>query len=209
MSRNVKVIVGFLVLVVIALVGLLAYDLGTKSSNPAQNPISVQNSPTPTAYSNPNSSPSSSPVVANKQIVTAGGVLIFPTYTLQLPEGWTYEREQGQDSDKLTLTKLGYKITIYEAAFGGGGCTYPGDAPQEMAQTFTSFVEITDSNGFVFRRGMSGPNTWTVCQKNTTDGSFGAPTIFGHISFVTPGTPDKNAIVFPEADSIFASLKKI
>lgn len=206
-------VIGFLIIVIIALVSFLAYDLGSKNSKSAQNPLTVQNTPTPSPIqSEPNPSPSFSPTPTPTQVqtktITAGGALSFPIYTLKIPLDWTSQREQGQDSDKLTLTNLGYKITISEAAFGGGGCLYPGDAPSEMAQTFTIFVEIANSNGYVFRRGLSGPNTYAVCQKNAADGSFGAPTIFGHISFETPGTPDKNGKVFPEVDAILASLNK-
>lgn len=194
-------------ILLIIIVAGSAFYLGQKNASPSKETTT----PTPTVFqtiNEENTSPTPTLKAPQTKTITAGGVLSFPTYTLELPEGWAYTREQGQDSDKLTLTKLNYKITISEAAFGGGGCLYPGDPPSEMAQSFTIFTEIINPNGYIFRRGMSGPNTWTVCQKNTTDGSFGAPTMFGHISFVTPGTPDKNGIVFPEADSIFASLNK-
>lgn len=196
------------ILLVIIIAGA-AFYFGQKSANPSKE---MATTPTPTASQTTTTQKATSstptPKVLQTQTITAGGVLSFPTYTLELPKGWVYTRKQGQDNDKLTLTKLNYKITIYEAAFGGGGCLYPGDAPSEMAQTYTIFTEIINPNGYVFRRGMSGPNTWAVCQKNTSDGSFGAPTIFGHIAFETPGTPDKNGIVFPEVDSILASLNK-
>ena len=107
--------------------------------------------------------------------------------------------------DKLTLTKLGYKMTISEGAFGGSGCLYPGDPPQEMAQTFTSYVEITDPNGFIFRRSSTGAGGWTVCQKGS-GGSFGAPTSFGHINIAEPSVSDSTVV--GEIDQILASLKK-
>lgn len=189
----------------VIIVGAGAFLLGKQTIKP--NTIT----PTPTISETNNSDilkeQDLTPTEKENKTVEAGGVLSFPKYTVSLPEGWASEREQGQDMDKLTLSKLGYKITISEAAFGGGGCLYEGDPPSEMAQTFTSFVEINNPNGFVFRRGMSSPNTYTICQKGT-EGSFGAPTVFGHISFTTPGTPDKNVVIFPEADSILASLKK-
>lgn len=205
MSKNTKLLVGFLILVVLGLVGYLAYDFGTKSANSTQNPSSTQNTPSPNAYQTPSSAPSSIPTV-NKQTVSAGGVLSFPNYSLLIPEGWKSEREQGQDMDKLTLTKLGYKMTISEGAFGGSGCVYPGDPPQEMAQTFTSFVEITNPNEFVFRRSSTGTGGWAVCQKGS-GGSFGGPTSFGHISITEPSSP--NASIVAEIDSILASLKKL
>ena len=207
MSKNIKLLVGFLILVVIALVGFLAYDLGTKSANPAQNTNTAQNTPAPVASQSPTSEPTFSPA-PNTQTVTAGGILVFAKYSLNIPSGWTSNKEVTQYSDMVTLTKEGYKITIYQAAGGGGGCVYPGQPPQEMAQTFTSFAEITDPNGFVFRRGPSEgtPNSWTVCQRNATDGSFGFPTNFGNITFTTPASPSN--LTMAEIDGILASLKK-
>lgn len=182
-----------------------AYYLGTKSNtNKTEMMTSVSPTPFVTAE-NP------SPTSQAAKVVEAGGVLVFSKYSLELPDGWTSQREQGENMDKLTLSKLGYNLVLYQFAGGGGGCLYPGDEDLPMAQTFSSFVEVTNTNGFIFRRGQngSGPNSYTYCQKNNTDGSFGSPTSFGGISLTTPGTPDKNAIVFPEADSIVASLKKL
>ena len=205
MSRNTKLLIGFLILVVFGLVGYLAYDLGIKSANPTQKSGNAQNTPSVNNYQTPNLTPSSIPTV-NKQTISAGGVLSFPNYSLVIPEGWKSTREQGQDMDKLTLTKQGYKMTISEGAFGGSGCLYPGSPPQEMAQTFSSFVEIINPNGFVFRRSSTGTGGWTVCQKGS-DGSFGAPTSFGHTTIIEPATPDANVVT--EIDEILASLKKL
>lgn len=108
--------------------------------------------------------------------------------------------------DNLTLSKTGYKIVISQAAGGGGGCTYPGDAPAEMAQSFTSFVEINNPNGYLFRRGpaQGSPGAWTVCEKR--QGSFGFPTTFGNITLTVPTTTD--VTIMAEVDSILASLNK-
>lgn len=196
---------GILVMFLVIIVGAGAFLLGKQTLSPNTTTLSI----TPTVQT-PKSDSSKiediTPTQTQQKEVIAGGVLSFPKYTVLLPENWASEREQGQDMDKLTLTKLGYKITISEGAFGGSGCLYPGDPPSEMAQTFTSFVEINNPNGYIFRRSTSGPNAYTICQKGT-EGSFGAPTIFGHISFTTPGTPDKNGVIFPEADAILSSIK--
>ena len=197
----------FLVLVV----GGIAFYFGTKSISTRQNPT-ITPTIAQTQINNPQNTESTpTPTQSLTKTVNAGGVLIFSPYSVSVPEGWTSERVQGQDNDKLTLAKLGYKLAIYEAAFGGGGCLYPGDAPSEMAQKFVSFVEIINPNGFVFRRGQSDslPNIYTICQKNTSDDSFGTPTSFGAITLTTPGTLDKNAVIFPDVDAILASLKKM
>ncbi len=194
------------VIILAIIVGIGAFYLGQKTLNNSQAATIL----TITEKVNNQVTPKLTPTPNQNRVIQAGGAIIFSKYSLKLPEGWTSEREQGKDIDKLTLTKLGYKLVIYEAAFGGSGCLYPDDAPSEMAQKFVSFVEILNPNGFVFRRGQSDslPNTYTICQKNTADSSFGSPTNFGAISLTTPGTPDKNAVVFPETDAIIASLNK-
>lgn len=196
-------IISILILVLVIAGG--AYYFGAKSN---VNKTEMMTSVSPTPFV---SAETPSPTSTTSKPVEAGGVLVFNKYSLNLPEGWTSQREQGENMDKLTLSKLGYNLVLYQFAGGGGGCLYPGDEDTPMAQTFSSFVEVTNTNGFIFRRGQndSGPNSYTYCQKNNTDGSFGSPTSFGGISLTTPGTPDKNAIVFPEADSIVASLKKL
>lgn len=198
------------ILLLLAVVSGAAFYFGQKST------VGLQINPTPTIGATQNTNPASqiqqtaqtTPVVQTKS-VEAGGVLSFSKYTLDTPSDWAAQRTQGQDNDKLTLTKNGYSLEIYEAAFGGGGCLYPGDAPSEFAQTFSSFVEIQNANGFVFRRSpvaASGKTAWTVCQKNTSDGSFGAPTQFGGISISGPVTANESLLA--EIDSILTSLKK-
>lgn len=194
------------VLILFAVIAGGAFYLGQKSGG--QSSIT----PTPTVaqvqtQTNVHSTTAVNPTISNPKTVIAGGALSFSAYKLITPSDWISQREQGQDNDRLTLTKNGYKIVIYEAAFGGGGCLYPGDAPSEMAQTFSSFVEIIDPNGFVFRRSPTGTaGNFTVCQKNSSDGSFGSPTAFGAISITTPVAQD--ASIMGEIDGILASINK-
>jgi hypothetical protein len=204
MTKMKNIFIGIIITFVVLEIGIGAFYLGKSTLNNKQSP------PTPTISQDNTQTQAQqqltpTPIQAQVKTITAGGVLSFPSYTLTLPDGWASQREQGQDSDKLTLTKLGYKITISEGAFGGSGCLYPGDAPQEMAQNFTSYVEISNPNGFIFRRSSTGLSGWTVCQKGS-EGSFGAPTIFGHISITAPVTPD--ATIVAEIDSILTSLNK-
>lgn len=195
-----------LVLLLVIIIGGGAFYFGEQSANQSKE---MATTPTPTPFVT-QETPTPQAMREKGKIVEGGGILVFAKYSLNLPEGWTSTREQNQNMDKLTLTKLGYVLTISQAAFGGGGCIYEGDTPNEFAQKFVSYVEIINPNGFIFRRGQneSSPNTYTVCQKNAQDGSFGSPTNFGAISLTTPGTPDKNAIIFPEVNSIVASLNK-
>lgn len=197
---------GIIVILLVIIVGMAAFYFGTKSSTNNQ----ITPTPTESQVQNTNE-PTTSEVTKEieTKTVSAGGVLSFPKYLVSVPSDWTSQREQGENSDLLTLTKANYKITINEGAFGGSGCLFPGDPPSEFAQTYAKFVEIINPNGFVFRRGStSNADTgWAVCQKNTSDGSFGAPTQFGHISITTPVNP--NVGVMSEIDTILASIKKI
>lgn len=196
-----------LVLLLVIVIGGGAFYFGRQSANQSKE---MTTTPTPTVSqtSQTGQNPTPQEVTGNKKTVEAGGVLSFPNYSLLIPNDWNSQREQGQDSDKLTLTKGGYKIVISEGAFGGSGCLYPEDPPSEMAQTYSKFVQISNPNGFVFRRGSSSDTDtgWTVCQKNSQDGSFGAPTVFGHISITVPQVTD--ATVMAEIDSIFTFIKK-
>lgn len=198
---------GIIVILLVIIVGITAFYFGTRSSS------SNQPTPTPTLSQEENSNAAPTTKEASEEkttkSVSAGGVLSFPKYSLDIPLDWNSQREQGENSDLLTLTKGNYKIIISEGAFGGSGCLFPGDAPSEMAQTFSKFVEIINPNGFIFRRGSTSDSDtgWTLCEKSTNASSFGAPTQFGHISITTPVNP--SAAVMSEIDSIFASIKKI
>ncbi len=139
--------------------------------------------------------------------VTAGGVLVFSKYTVQVPATWQYAKEGDTQADKLTLTSGDYKITIYEAATGGAQCLYPGDPDSEMATRYITFTEITLQGGSKLRRGGTTATAFTVCEKPLGSASWGLPTSFGHISVATPAAPT-NAMM-TEIDGILASLKKI
>lgn len=198
---------GILVMFLVIIVGAGAFILGkqtfNKSSDLTPTPTMTQNIP------NQDNNLEVSPTESELKTVQAGGVLSFPKYTLNLPKGWSSEREQGENMDKLTLTKESYVVIINEGAFGGMGCLYPGDPPSEFAQTYTSFVEITTPEGLIFRRSggelANNKRAWTLCQKGA-EGSFGAPTEFGHISISGPAAT--NAGIIAEIDSIIASFKK-
>lgn len=192
-------LVSIIVIILIAIIGGAAYYFGLKSSG--NNLLQ----PAPTAEVKPTAQPTKTSVDTKK--ITAGGVLVFPSYTVEIPLLWNALQTSGTNSNNLTITNNAYKIVISQAASGGGGCTYPSETPAEMAQSFSSFVEITDLNGYVFRRGPTegSANTWTVCQKQS-DSSFGFPTIFGNITITTPQTTTDQDLAI--VDNIISSLKK-
>lgn len=163
--------------------------------------------PTPTPFVTVEA-PTPEVIQEDVKTVKAGGVLALSAYTLTTPSDWTSQREQGEGMDKLTISKEGYKITIYQAAFGGGGCIYSGE-PEAFFTKYGNYVEIQNLNGLVFRRGQNestGKTSWTVCNKGT-DGTYGTITPFGGITIQNPLTIDEE--IMAEIDGILASLKKV
>lgn len=144
----------------------------------------------------------------------SGGVsksagLSFDQYTVNIPTDWTVLRENQTPLDeKLVLENKGYSISIFQAATGGALCLYPGDKEFEGPNSkYTYFVEIsTDDNRVLRRSGEPNGTKFTICQKST-DGSFGQPTNYGHISIKLPSAWDDDGL--KTIDKIIASLKKV
>lgn len=150
---------------------------------------------------------SPTPTTAGSTLVKAGGILSMSAYSINVPGDWQYSKDgsvAGQ-SDRLTITKGSYSLTISQGAFGGGGCLYPGDPDSEMAQRFTAFTALTDQSGDNLRLSTLAGGGFVVCQGNGT--SWGDITSFGHISVSAPLTSDPSVI--SQINSILSSLKKI
>lgn len=196
-----------IVLFVILLVGA-GYLIGTKLNSNVSTP-----NPTPQISTSPtqtNQSPTvtSSVTTAPTKIVTntiSAGVKTdaFVPYTIEIPSGWTNKHTYESTVDKLVVAKGPYSLTIIEGGGGGGLCTYPGEAPQQMSQSFTGFVGITGTQSQL-RRGTSDNINYTVCEQKTS--GFGFPTQFGYITYITPSSPD--ASVLAEMDRMVASITK-
>ncbi len=149
-----------------------------------------------------------------KLLTVSGGVartagLSFDLYSVTTPDTWVSAKSnQTAMDEKLTLTKDGYEITIFQAATGGALCLYPGDPDFEgPSSKYTVFTNLTTKDGRTLRRsGEQNGLAFTVCQKSP-DGSYQQPTNYGHISIKIPAnyTPE----VITEVDSIISSLKKI
>jgi hypothetical protein len=143
--------------------------------------------------------------------VTAGGVLVFNKYTIDIPKTWTYTKEVAPTGevalDKLIISKGIYKISIFQAATGGAPCLYPGDAAVEgPSSTYTTFVNLVTGTGDKLRRsGTENPKAFTVCEFQS--GGYGQPTTFGHISIETGLNPPKSLL--DEIDAMLTSLKKV
>ncbi|GEM_PF-713578 len=190
-----------------------AYYLGYQSGRtttpssptPTQTGMVSTTEPSPTLFVTPK------PEFAMRS-VRAGltGSPVFHPYTIGLPAGWTekLDTNPGAHIDKLTITKQKYSLTVYQAAFGGGGCLYKGDPENPMAQTFKNFIELSSKDA-QFRRSWNERKiktvAYTVCQKGS-DGSYGDITAFGKIDVAAPNPPDE--MILSELDSMISSLTK-
>lgn len=201
-------ILGKIFLFLLLAVGLLlgGFYLGEQATPPPTP------TPTQTAVVSPTEAlPSPTSASQNTKAVKAGlggDATIFEPYSIEVPQGWTDARETtvAAGIDKLTLTKNGYSVTIYQAPMGGGGCIYKGDKPDEMAQLYTDFTDINGKNAQYRRSWTQGPGqsiTYAICQKGD-DASYSIMTKFGAISVVSPN-PSTTAML-AEIDGMIASL---
>lgn len=196
---------GKIILAVIVLGGIAygAYYFGTHSGK-----FLPQASPSPSAsVSIPPSSgqaavqASSAPQTKKVSAGSTSGV--FSKYSIGVATGWTDSHTNDGTVDKLTITKGQYKITISQAAGGGGSCIFPGDTLQPLSQSFDNFVAINGSSA-QFGRGTADGMTHTVCEKRS--GSFGFPTELGYITYNTPSPA--SASVLAEMDGMISSITK-
>lgn len=191
-----------IILLLIIIAGA-AFYFGQQSANQGKE---MTTTPTPTPFVTMEA-PTSQVIQVDVKTVKGGGVLSLSTYSIITPSDWTSQREQGEGMDKLTITKEGYKITIFQGSYGGGGCIYSGE-PYANFTKYDNYVEIQNPNGFVFRRGQNqstGKTSWTVCQKGADD-SYGTITSFGLITINNPLNIDEE--IMSEVDQILASFKK-
>ena len=202
-----KFLVGVLVVIIIGLVGGLAYFAG-KSANTNTGGI-TSTLPTPTAAA-PTATATAETLLPTKPVtkkVNGGGILSFPKYELTIPADWEASKEiPGPDSEKVILKKSGYEVSILEGGFGGSICLYPGDADMEgPSARYEQFMEITTRSGDILRRSWTGSGGFAICHK--TQYGWNAPTLFGHISIKTPAVYTPQMIT--EIDNILASLTRI
>lgn len=203
-----------ILLVILILVGG-GYYLGTgkvpfmQLTNPPPAAVTTA-APTPTSATTIATTPTTAPSpTAAQQTVTGGGLsgLSFSAYTITVPADWTVTKAETSGTQKISISKNGYTLSIYQAATGGAQCVYPGDAAGEMSTSFGPYTTISDGMGAEYRRATPTTSTtgFTVCQKSGT--TFGLPTSFGHVSYGTPASPDP--AILKQMDNIFATLKKV
>lgn len=208
-SGNFFAIFGKIMLGVV-IVGLLlfgGYYLGTRNNKTPK--ISI--TPTPAQTMEKTISPTSqttpiSPTKASTKTIKGGltnDSTSFKPYSVEIPTGWTDVRDTTDITDKLTISKNGYSLTIYQAPFGGGGCLYKGDPDTPMAQSYTDYVQIAGTNT-QYRRSWNTVGQYTICQKHPSENSYGSPTTYGAISAKSPSPADST--IMAEIDGMIASL---
>ncbi|OGM15372.1 hypothetical protein A2V56_03155 [Candidatus Woesebacteria bacterium RBG_19FT_COMBO_42_9] len=200
-----KYLVPILIAIIIILVAALSFGIGkfgfSLKKPETTSPQTSLNSPTLTPTT----------PAKNTKKVTGGGILSFPKYELSVPDDWQDTRESsGADDEKIILTKGAYQISITQGGFGGAVCLYPGDADTEgPSARYDAFKEITIQSSDLFRRSWTGEELsssgFGICHK--TQYGWGAPTLYGHIAYITPA--GKTKTMLDEMDSILSSLKKI
>ena len=198
----------FLILLILSAIAYGGYYFGVQTKRTVKPEAVTTEGATIVATSTPS-------VTNEKQLITiTGGVaksagLSFDQYTLKASDEWKVTSENQTTMDeKLILTKGGYQISIFQAATGGALCLYEGDPDFEgPSSRFKFFKEIITLDSRTLRRsGDLNAIAFTVCQKYT-DGSFGQPTNYGHISIKLPN--DWNEEGLEEIDTIISSLKKV
>ena len=142
----------------------------------------------------------------------ASSGLSFTKYQLSAPKSWIPNHattNEGTWTDTLTLTSTkGGTVKMFQGATGGAVCLYAGDPDFEgPSSRYDKYVELTTRDGIVLRRGWTtgSEQNFTVCQKSQ-DGSWGQPTVFGHVS-VKIASSDATEIA--EVDAMLTSLKKL
>jgi len=194
-------------LVIAALVGG-AYYLGSKNNvSPVATVPEVTRVPTIAATATPAATSSSA-----MQTMTAGGVYTFAKYQVSVPSGWTTTHTT-TSGDVVTIAKNNFQLTINQGAFDGGACSYPDkQITTGIVQSFTTFVEIKDQSGNMYRRGKVNSVTpaqstdkYEVCAWSTKNNTYQEFTPFGRIDYMTP--PNADAAILAQMDGVVATLK--
>jgi len=198
-----KYLFGLLIVIIIFFVAFSLFNIG-KNGLPFKN-SSSQISPTIRDIS-----PTPTPSNLTKK-VTGGGILSFPKYEITIPLEWQETREvENKDNEKVIVSKDNYQISITQGGFGGAACLYPGDADIEgPSARYDGYKEITTLSKDLLRRSWTGQEMaskgFGICHKSQY--GWQAPTLYGHISFITPISKMKS--ILEEMDNILSSLKKI
>lgn len=196
-----KYFISILITAAVVGLGVTAYFKGWLPTVSFQKPQAASITNTEVAPAIP------SPTPKTFTTVTAGGILVFKQYSVDIPNDWQYSKDGSVPGqvDRLTLTNGVYKIVFDQAAMGGGGCVYPGEPSGPMATEFVSFTDITSATGEKLRLGVSSDGNAAVCESQSS--AWGDLTEFGRIGVTYPANPDQSIV--SEVITIISSIKKI
>ena len=187
--------------ILLAVIAYFGYTKGLKF-------VGISKTPAATISTSPAVSLTPTPTNVPSKTVSGGGILSFPKYQMALPLDWSDSKEsQTKDDQKLILKKGVYQISITQGGFGGAICLFLGDPDTEgPSGRYDVYVDLTSKSGNVFRRvGTLGKGGFSICEK--TQYGWGTPSTYGHISILTPDTPDPK--ILEEIDTIISSITKI
>lgn len=178
-----------------------------KNSNTQTPTPTVNPSVTQTEKVGPSAAPTAGSAATLDKSTTAGPAngTSFKVYQVDYPSSWTLAKEKTDVTDKLTLTKGAYSISIYQAPSEGGQCVYPGESGGAFS---TDYKHFTDIQGAQTKLRLSwndeGPTiSYTVC--SSSDGkTYGYPTPFGYTT--VKATNPADPATMSEIEAILASL---
>lgn len=141
----------------------------------------------------------------NKSTIAGGPKgTAFKAYQVDYPSSWTASNQKDEAMDTLTLTKGPYSISIYQASFGPGGCSYEGDPEKMMFHKFKNYSEL---QGSTYKLRMSWddptPTTYSVCSLSD-ENNWVQPTPYGGITVKAPNPSDPNTMA--DIEAILASI---
>lgn len=173
--------------------------------------------PTPTTITeqSPTYSVSPSPGIDSWETYTSVQLqdISLKPYTVSYPDTWTKSVKRDNSSDTLSLVKEKHMITIYQGAFGGGGCIFEGDVPEGPYTDLRGipYTEIDSSLGRLrrYEQDMSqlDPSLASFQFCLDKNGIYQSPTTIGKISYMVPR--NYNSALINEMDQIIATLSEI
>ncbi len=133
-------------------------------------------------------------------------------YSIKHPTDWNLKIDTDKIGyHKLTLSKQNHLITIFQDAFGGGGCIFEGEVPEGPYGDYRNkkYTQIESGIGTLRRLELdtqtNNPNVTTFGFCISTDGkNYGSPTHIGIITYEVP--KNYNQILIDEMDKIIKTV---
>jgi hypothetical protein len=165
-------------------------------------PETMEVEPTTELTTEPETEAAATAATGGRTIEAGAEIAVFGPYSITVPEGWADERQVAEGVvDTLLLTNSGYTLQISQAPGGGGQCHFDGVVGVE-GQSFPEGFPITGTASEFMRGTSDGGANWVVCEMGPD--TFGFPTNYGYITYVTPSPADEAMLA--AMDAMVASL---